>query len=75
MTVIANAVPGTQTETSTKDLVWTEVGPGLWVAKHGADFAGLIERLWGAGFRATDGTGRLVGEFASLSSAQRHVFA
>ncbi|HEU4807749.1 MAG TPA: hypothetical protein VFT01_05765 [Homoserinimonas sp.] len=73
MTDIANAVPATDTRKS--DLVWTEVGPGLWVAKCGSDFAGLIEKLWGAGYRATDCAGRVVGEFASLSSAQRHVLA
>ncbi|MEX1078941.1 MAG: hypothetical protein WED09_07525 [Homoserinimonas sp.] len=71
MTNIANAVP--ETDTRRLDLVWTEVGPGLWVAKCGSDFAGLIEKLWGAGYRATDRFGRVVGEFASLSSAQRHV--
>ena len=71
MTDIAHAVP--ETETRRSDLVWTEVGPGLWVAKCGADFAGLIEKLWGAGYRATDRDGRVVGEFASLSSAQRNV--
>lgn len=69
MTDIANAAP----VTDRRDLVWTEVGPGLWVAKCGSDFAGLIEKLWGAGYRATDRAGRVVGEFASLSSAQRHV--
>jgi hypothetical protein len=47
----------------------------MWVAKCGSDFAGLIEKLWGAGYRATDRAGRVVGEFASLSSAQRHVMA
>jgi hypothetical protein len=56
MTDIANAIPVTDTRRS--DLVWTEVGPGLWVAKCGADFAGLIEKLWGAGYRATDRAGR-----------------
>ena len=75
MTDIANAVADTNAETRRIDLVWTEVGPGLWVAKYGADFAGLIEKLWGAGYRATDGTGRVVGEFASLSSAQRNITA
>lgn len=70
MTYIAHAIPATDTS---RDLVWTEVGPGLWVAKRGADFAGLIEKLWGAGYRATDHAGHVLGEFASLSSAQRHV--
>jgi hypothetical protein len=71
MTDIAHAVSATDTRRS--ELVWTEVGPGLWVAKRGADFAGLIEKLWGAGYRATDQDGRVVGEFASLSSAKRSV--
>jgi hypothetical protein len=74
MTVIANAVDGAP-ETRSVDLVWTEVGPGLWVAKCGANFAGLIEKLWGAGYRATDRAGHVIGEFASLSSAQRNVMA
>lgn len=75
MTDIANAVSETESEFSKSDLVWTEVGPGLWVAKCGANFAGLIEKLWGAGYRATDAAGRVLGEFASLSSAQRRVTA
>ncbi len=75
MTVIANAVDRSAPATRSVDLVWTEVGPGLWVAKCGANFAGLIEKLWGAGYRATDGSGHVVGEFASLSSAQRNVIA
>ena len=75
MTDIANAVQQSSSETQKSDLVWTEVGPGLWVAKCGSDFAGLIEKLWGAGYRATDYAGRVIGEFASLSSAQRHVIA
>jgi hypothetical protein len=45
------------------------------VAKCGANFAGLIEKLWGAGYRATDRAGHVIGEFASLSSAQRNVMA
>lgn len=75
MTVIANAVWDSNSGTSTQSVAWTEVGPGLWVAKCGADFAGLIEKLWGAGYRATDCTGRVLGEFASLSSAQSHITA
>lgn len=71
--MIANAVDVPTIETRSVDLVWTEVGPGLWVAKCGSDFAGLIEKLWGAGFRATDRTGQVLGEFTSLSSAQRNV--
>lgn len=75
MTDIANAVADTETDARRMSLVWTEVGPGLWVAKCGADFAGLIEKLWGAGYRATDCDGRVLGEFASLSSAQRNIAA
>ena len=73
MTVIANAVSGTRIGTTTQPLVWTEVGPGLWVAKCGADFAGLIEKLWGAGYRATDGRGSVIGEFSSITSAKARV--
>lgn len=73
MAVIAKAVWDANSGTDSRNLAWTEVGPGLWLAKRGADFAGLIEKLWGAGYRVTDCTGRVIGEFASLSSAQSHI--
>lgn len=49
------------------------MGEGVWVAKRGADFAGLIEELWGAGYRVTDATGAILGEFATLQSARRRI--
>ncbi|WP_146181266.1 hypothetical protein [Homoserinimonas hongtaonis] len=52
------------------ELLWTEMGAGVWVAKRQSDFAGLIEKLWGAGYRVTDHNGRIVGEFSSLASAR-----
>lgn len=55
------------------EVLWTEMGAGVWVAKREADFAGLIEKLWGAGYRVTDQNGRIVGEFASLASAREHL--
>lgn len=79
MTIIASSSSDTRTgrlhtlSWTEVGLSWTEVGPGLWVAKSGADFAGLIEKLWGAGYRATDSTGAVIGEFATLLSAKSHV--
>ncbi|MCW4384751.1 hypothetical protein OH146_03075 [Salinibacterium sp. SYSU T00001] len=55
------------------EIAWTEMGHGVWVAKRGSDFAGLIEELWGAGYRVTDRTGAIVGEFATLQSARRRI--
>jgi hypothetical protein len=56
-----------------RDIAWTEMGQGVWVAKRGSDFAGLIEELWGAGYRVTDRHGAIIGEFATLQSARKHV--
>lgn len=47
----------------------TEIGSGVWLARLGSDFAGLIERMWGAGYRVTDGRGAIIGEFATFESA------
>lgn len=54
-------------------IVWTQMGEGIWVAKRDHDFAGLIEELWGAGYRVTDRTGAIIGEFATLQSARRQL--
>lgn len=61
-----------QVETTPR-IEWTEMGQGVWVAKRGGDFAGLIEELWGAGYRVTDRTGAIIGEFATLQSARRQL--
>lgn len=55
------------------ELVWTQMGDGVWVAKRDSDFAGLIEELWGAGYRVTDRYGAIIGEFATFQSARRHL--
>ena len=55
---------------SSDELAWAEVSPGLWVAQMGGNFAGMVERLWGAGFKVSDSVGRIVGEFSSLERAQ-----
>ena len=54
-------------------LSWTEMGVGVWLAKRDADFAGIIEKLWGAGYRVTDRLGRIVCEFATFESARRNL--
>lgn len=56
-----------------RTLSWTEIGSGVWLARREADFAGLVERLWGAGYRVTDCDGQVVGEFASMESARRRL--
>lgn len=42
---------------------------GVWLARREQDFAGLVEKLWGAGYRVTDCHGQVVGEYASFESA------
>lgn len=54
-------------------LSWTEMVTGVWLAKQGTDFAGVIERMWGAGYRVTDRLGRIVGEFSTFDSASRQL--
>lgn len=55
------------------EVVWTQMGDGVWVAKRDSDFAGLIEELWGAGYRVTDRFGAIVGEFSTLEGARRRL--
>jgi hypothetical protein len=55
------------------EIVWTQMGDGVWVAKRDSDFAGLIEELWGAGYRVTDRFGAIVGEFSTLEGARRRI--
>jgi len=59
--------------TEAQGVVWKEMGQGVWVAKRGKDFMGLIEELWGAGYRVTDRNGAIVGEFATYESARRRI--
>jgi hypothetical protein len=54
-------------------LSWTEIGTGVWLARREACFAGLVERMWGAGYRVTDRSGHIVGEFATLEGARRQL--
>lgn len=64
---------GENRSTEAQSIVWNEMGQGVWVAKRGRDFMGLIEELWGAGYRVTDRTGAIVGEFATYESARRRI--
>lgn len=59
--------------TEARSIVWREMGQGVWVARRGKDFMGLIEELWGAGYRVTDRHGAIVGEFATYESARRRI--
>lgn len=63
----------TRTSQGSTALEWTEMGQGVWVAKRDGAFAGLIEELWGAGYRVTDRTGAIIGEFATLQSARGRI--
>ncbi|WP_403024295.1 hypothetical protein [Salinibacterium sp. GXW1014] len=59
--------------TEAQSITWKEMGQGVWVAKRGKEFMGLIEELWGAGYRVTDRNGAIVGEFATYESARRRI--
>lgn len=76
MTAVFGAKRATIESTPTPSMhgiKWTEMGDGVWIAKRGGNFAGLVEELWGAGYRVSDRNGEIVGEFATFESARRQL--
>lgn len=73
MTSAVDTRRGRHQREAERTLTWTEIGSGVWLARREANFAGLVERMWGAGYRVTDSDGQVVGEFASMDSARRQL--
>lgn len=52
---------------------WSQVDDGFYVANRGGQFVGYIDTRPGGSFVAFDGTSALLGEFATLTTAQQAV--
>ena len=57
--------------TATKTAVsWVAEQSGLWVARRGGEFVGMVEARWGDGCAATTRLAKPLGTFATVEEAQ-----
>jgi hypothetical protein len=71
MSIIDHPVRTGPSATTPTDVTWTAERAGLWVARRGDDFVGMVEAHWGEGFAATTRLAKALGTFATVEEAQR----
>ena len=55
---------------TTTAVSWVAEQSGLWVARRGGEFVGMVEARWGDGFAATTRLAKPLGTFATVEEAQ-----
>jgi hypothetical protein len=71
MSIMDHPVGTKPSTATTTDVTWTAERAGLWVARRGGEFVGMVEARWGDGFAATTRLAKNLGTFATVEEAQR----